>query len=524
MNGFNLNSDSYQVHELEDLFGLKGSYSEDDILRAKEVLSQQLTSSGDLGPEKKREILFFIDTIAGKISNVSHPTIHLTTATPHPLQLGVAPHQKPHAFNTDESGTWSENPVPVRQYGSNVIIENPNEIVGRHARITEGRLATESNAPPGYINPINIRTTMQAVNIDSRFRPHYYKTSSTKYSIKLPSTQKRVTKMTVGSLEIPLTYHAISENLGNNKCLIIDSSNNTADWSCLGEGLGWGDKGNHCSAGPYATGGPLNAWLLALPDGNYEPSWAAKSEATDIEVAMNNSISTATPGKVDINSGVFTQNAAGSPSKLNPHRDVCFRVDRTSGRATFATPFQDPSAGIFQMGFTIRFTTDAKGSLDLDTSIQFKLGWPLGFRAGEYIGGGGNGALITGDGPQARTRNAGAIVSEGIVFISGPRYGFLSIDDHQKNSGNSYIIAYANSVFDRNIISRINLAAVMDESGAYKSSNDPGLTTAMNRSREYFGPVDITRLTITLFDEYGRVIDLNNMDWSFTLAFEKLYD
>ena len=64
----------------------------------------------------------------------------------------------------------------------------------------------------------------------------------------------------------------------------------------------------------------------------------------------------------------------------------------------------------------------------------------------------------------------------------------------------------------------------MDDAGTYKSSNDPGLTTAMNRSREYFGPVDIQNLTITLYDEYGRVINLNNMDWSFTLAFEKLYD
>ena len=515
MNGFNLNSDSYQVHELEDLFGLKSPYSEQDISKAKGILSEQLTSSGDLGPEKKREILFFIDTIAERISNRPR-------RIPHPPRRDNAPHQKPHDNqHTNETGTWSEDPVPVGQYGSNIIIDNPNEIVGRHARITEGRLANENRAPPGYINPINIRTTMQAVNIDSRFRPHYYKTSSTKYSIKLPSTQKRVTKMTVGSLEIPLTYHAISENLGNNRCLIIDSSNNTADWSCL-DALGApANNGNHCIAGPYATGGPLDAWLLVLPDGNYEPSWAAKSEATDIEVAMNNAISTAIPGKIDINTGKF--GAGGANLNLKPTQDICFRLDRTSGRSTFATPAQDASSGIFHNGFTIRFTVSSVGNLDLDTSIQFKLGWPLGFRAGEYIGGGG---AIAGRTPTIGVprRLAAATVSEGICFISGPRYGFLSIDDHQKNSGNSYIVAYANSVFDRNIISRINLAAVMDEAGTYKSSNDPGLTTAMNRSREYFGPVDIQQLTITLFDEYGRVIDLNNMDWSFTLAFEKLYD
>ena len=64
----------------------------------------------------------------------------------------------------------------------------------------------------------------------------------------------------------------------------------------------------------------------------------------------------------------------------------------------------------------------------------------------------------------------------------------------------------------------------MEGVGVYKSSNDPGLNNQLNRTREYFGPVDIARLTIKIYDEYGRVIDLNNMDWSFALSFEKLYD
>jgi hypothetical protein len=71
---------------------------------------------------------------------------------------------------------------------------------------------------------------------------------------------------------------------------------------------------------------------------------------------------------------------------------------------------------------------------------------------------------------------------------------------------------------------RLNLAAVQDQVGVYKSANDPGLTTQMNRSRDYFGPVDIQKLSVTLYDEYGRVLDINNMDWSFTITLERLYD
>ena len=67
-------------------------------------------------------------------------------------------------------------------------------------------------------------------------------------------------------------------------------------------------------------------------------------------------------------------------------------------------------------------------------------------------------------------------------------------------------------------MARINLAY-----GQNLHQRDGAFTTNSNRTREYFGPVDIQRLTIQLKDEFGRIIDLNNMDWSFTLAFEKKF-
>ena len=42
--------------------------------------------------------------------------------------------------------------------------------------------------------------------------------------------------------------------------------------------------------------------------------------------------------------------------------------------------------------------------------------------------------------------------------------------------------------------------------------------------RQYFGPVKIQNLNIQLLDEYGRIIDLNNMDYSFSLVFQTAYD
>ena len=42
--------------------------------------------------------------------------------------------------------------------------------------------------------------------------------------------------------------------------------------------------------------------------------------------------------------------------------------------------------------------------------------------------------------------------------------------------------------------------------------------------RIYFEPTDITRLHIVLYDEVGRVLDINNNDYSLTLEVEIIYD
>ena len=44
-----------------------------------------------------------------------------------------------------------------------------------------------------------------------------------------------------------------------------------------------------------------------------------------------------------------------------------------------------------------------------------------------------------------------------------------------------------------------------------------------NLIRNYFGPVNIQRLKISLFDNYGFLVNLNNHDWNFTIQVEQLY-
>ena len=437
MDNINLNGDAYNDKELENLLHLVSGYNTEDIEKAKYNLKKKLGNNHNLGSEKQREVSFFIDTIALRLKN-------------------------------NISSSSIENHSVIQQ-GSNFIIENPDRRIGKNSKIENGRITLESkSAPPGYLNPINVRTITQAISIDSRFRPNYYATKSTNFSIVLPAIQKNVVSLRVASIELPTTYYAVSLNNGNATCLIIDLSNN-----------GYG-------------------WLLTLPDGNYEQSWARNSHAAYIENAMNDAILNAAPVTIN-SSGKTTPYLAGTNLTA---ADLTYNLDRISGKSFFTAV----SGGVLGTeGFLLRFNVDNNGNLNLDTNLQMKLGWQLGFRAAEYV---------------ANSK----CVSEGICLVCGPRYGFISIDDHQKNTGPSFVVAYANSILQDNIITRINLAELQADVGVYQSSSDPGLSTQLNRTREYFGPVDIQRLHISLYDEFGRIIDLNNMDWSITLAFEVLYN
>ena len=443
METINLNSDSYSEKEIEKLLHLSQPYDTSDIFRAKEQLIIKITNTSSLGNEKQREISNFINTISTRLKNSNNNQTIL---------------------NTQYSEVHR-----VTQQGSNFIIENPDQIIGMSAKIENGRMGLETkSAPPGYINPINVRTITQAISIDSRFRPNYYASKSTNYHMVLPSMQKNVISMRVTSIEMPISYYAVSRYNGNSSCLIMDLSNNG------------------------------NGWLLTLPDGNYEQEWAKNSNAANIETCMNNAILNAVPVTISAN-GTSTPKTSGTSLTA---ADLVFNVDHISGRSIFTAV----AGGVLvTKGFVLRFNVDNYGNLNLDANIQMRLGWQLGFRAGEYV-------------------STPKCVSEGICLITGPRYAFIAINDYQKNTGPTHIITYTNSIYQDNIVTRINLAELQADFGVYQVSSDPGLSTQLNRTREYFGPVDLQRLHISLIDEFGRIIDLNNMDWSITLAFEILYN
>ena len=108
--------------------------------------------------------------------------------------------------------------------------------------------------------------------------------------------------------------------------------------------------------------------------------------------------------------------------------------------------------------------------------------------------------------------NSSAYVSEGVVNLTGATYLYLAIDDYN-NFHNTFYSAFNQSLLNKNILARI---AVQSSQGNAVTFSNIGIVST---AREYYGPVNIERMQIQLLDEYGRILNLNNMDFSFCLSF-----
>lgn len=157
------------------------------------------------------------------------------------------------------------------------------------------------------------------------------------------------------------------------------------------------------------------------------------------------------------------------------------------------------SAGSLITSMSLNFQADRFGIDDRSTPLPLKIGWMLGFRNGIYV-------------------NNLNYVSEGVVDIIGPRYIYLVVDDHNNNVNNGFYSAFNSSLLNNNILARISLQSSYFD---VQVSNNFNIVT---NPREYFGPVNIQNINIQLLDEYGRVFDINNMDYSFCLTLVTAYD
>ena len=176
--------------------------------------------------------------------------------------------------------------------------------------------------------------------------------------------------------------------------------------------------------------------------------------------------------------------------KDNLLKYIKFSINPYSFKTTFELTLNHPA----NFSYSLQFVDD------INQNIMNTMGWTLGFRLGSYLN-------IT-----------SVIMSEGLFDAGGDRYIYMAITDYQYNNNISNIVGFDKSMLNEDIIAKIpivngKLSLLIDE------NNNP-----LAKSRKYNGPVNLSRIHIKILDKFGKVIDFNNMDYSFTLELEVLYE
>ena len=295
--------------------------------------------------------------------------------------------------------------------------------------------------------------------INSTFRDDYYGTLSTDFLLNLPTKVSQVMSIELTGFEFPNTYFQITKATGNNYF-----------W------LGW----------QKTTALTLNWYYISIPDGTFS--------RLSMQTIINEQI----------------QKATGKQSSECPQCSI----DSHSFRTVFALPITTTNPAAFlQLAFNRtrgkNTITDASQNIlspaEINSgqqTIHQNFGWVLGFRMAEY---------------KAST----AYVSEGLYDAWGNKYLYVIINDFNKNFANLIEPVYNSSLGRDNILARVSLSPLLST-----ISNGTSLASQFGRGesiRNYFGPVDIEKLHISVVDEFGRVMNLNNMDISLSLTCTCLY-
>lgn len=174
---------------------------------------------------------------------------------------------------------------------------------------------------------------------------------------------------------------------------------------------------------------------------------------------------------------------------------ITFSINNTSSfTSTYSYTFH----------FAITTTMTNSGTSDNITTDKYnfktKLGWILGFRNITYT-------------------NKTSILSEAFADLNGPKYLYLVVDEYNNGNQNSFVSPLYSSILNKNILAKICIDNNHYVFGKILTANNYNGYLLTDR-RSYNGKIDLQRMKVQLVNEVGISIDLNGLDFSFTLEIE----
>jgi hypothetical protein len=144
------------------------------------------------------------------------------------------------------------------------------------------------------------------------------------------------------------------------------------------------------------------------------------------------------------------------------------------------------------------FTPNVKTGISRQTTLK-TLGYQIGFRQIEYSG-------------------AKSYTSESLYNASYSDYVYFVLNDYCNNQASNNYSLFQNQIFDNNILAIIPVTAPVFTSTFDNNSN------FIYKTRNYYGPVNITKISIQLTNQFGFPINLYHSDYIFCLQTVDIYN
>lgn len=322
---------------------------------------------------------------------------------------------------------------------------------------------------PNSITGYNHNENISVYTFNTVTRENYFNTPSTNCTFNLPFKLKNVLSLSLASIQIPNVFFTFSAERGTNQLFIHEY---TTDLS----------------------------GVVILPDGNYTntpnvtPGTPTTSIGTALEIAINEQILGITnPINYRFNVSINPVNNFTTISNTT----YTFAMEIITNNSPleekdFCSQFVFPNQNIDDK----QFKSNLKPSEFIST-----LGYLLGYRVTTY-----SGKL--------------SYTSESTFNGIYSSYIYFSLNDYtgSQQVSTTYGVLQ-NSLIDEDVLALVPFNGYDTYSYIYENNAD-----MIYKRRNYFGPVDISRISIKLLSPFGNILNLLQNDFSFSLTITSNYN
>jgi len=342
-----------------------------------------------------------------------------------------------------------------------------DDTVGRIINPLSTHPSLERNInPPDNINGYNYNTTTSVYVFNTAARNDFFISSPSSCAFDLPLTWSNVIEISLTAANIPNVMYAFNEEAGTNQIFI--SEDNT--------GL---------------------SGIVTLPEGNYVPySFLGLLAVLPVDKASFPD---------ELTKAINTTLGSGIRFKVTfDPSNYSMTISNTTNTFSINTLMKDPPVNCNLYSSTYNNNNNIINITDKTTVGTYQylqtMGYLMGYREVFYSG-------------------SSSYTTESIFINIYSDYLYFVLDDHtgSQTTSNTY------GILGQGLLAQEILGVIPLNGGVFSTTFDNN-ANFIYKKREYFGPVNISRISVKMLNQKGNLVNFHGADFSFALQVKTIYN